>query len=69
MISAFFTFGGTASHDINGCATKEELKADYSAGVLRRDDPRFDEKKRMCHRSVNDKAPVCVNKQELLSCH
>lgn len=46
----FFTFGGAASHDINGCATKEELKADYSAGVLRRDDPRFDEKKRMCHR-------------------
>ncbi len=46
----FFAFGGAASHDINGCATNAELKADYSAGVLRRDDPRFEEKKRCCHR-------------------
>ncbi|MCR5094497.1 MAG: metallophosphoesterase [Lachnospiraceae bacterium] len=46
----FFTFGGAASHDIAGCADKEELKKDYTAGVLRRDDPDFLNKIRHCKR-------------------
>jgi len=39
-----FAFGGAASHDIQGEATAEELKEDYTAGVLRPDDPDFDMK-------------------------
>lgn len=32
----FFTFGGAASHDIEGCATKEELARDYTAGIFKK---------------------------------
>lgn len=39
-----FTFGGARSHDINGLATKEELDENYTAGILNRHDPQFDEK-------------------------
>ena len=51
---AFFTFGGAASHDIQGCATMEERAKDYTAGILRRDDPRFVEKIRHCKRHFLD---------------
>lgn len=42
-----FSFGGARSHDINGLATNDELKKDYTAGILRRDDPGFDGKKKL----------------------
>lgn len=40
-----FVFGGAPSHDIEGFATEEELALDYTAGVLRKDDPNFKKKK------------------------
>ena len=40
-----FTFGGAPSHDITGFATDEELSRDYTAGVLKKDDPNFKKKK------------------------
>ena len=46
----FFTFGGAASHDIEGCARKEDLEKDYTAGVLNYDDPAFRQKKDRCKR-------------------
>ena len=46
----FFSFGGAPSHDITGCAGKEELKRDYTAGILRRDDPLFAQKKKQCQK-------------------
>ncbi len=48
---SFFTFGGAASHDIEGCASKAEREKDYTAGVLRRDDPQFAEKARRCRKN------------------
>lgn len=42
----FFTFGGAPSHDITGLATPEELKEDYSAGILERQDPDFKKKQK-----------------------
>jgi predicted phosphodiesterase len=47
----FFAFGGASSHDIKGCATPKELEADYTAGILRRDDPDFEEKKQFCRKN------------------
>lgn len=44
-----FAFGGARSHDIDGSATKEELEKDYTAGVLRRNDPDFEKKKEQLH--------------------
>jgi len=46
-----FAFGGARSHDIKGMASYEELKADYSAGVLRPDAPDYTEKKRYCEKN------------------
>lgn len=34
-----FAFGGARSHDIDGEASEEELKKDYTAGILQPDDP------------------------------
>ena len=48
-----FAFGGARSHDIRGLATKEELEKDYSAGILRKSDPNYIQKKRMLHRATN----------------
>lgn len=48
--SSFFAFGGAHSHDINGFASNEELQRDYTAGVLRSNDPRFHEKVRECRK-------------------
>ena len=39
-----FAFGGAPSHDITGLATEEELKKNYAAGILNRDDPDFKKK-------------------------
>ena len=47
----FYTFGGAASHDIEGLATKEEREKDYTAGILQIDDPNIHEKTRMCKHS------------------
>ncbi len=47
---SFFTFGGARSHDINGLASKDELKVDYTAGILKRDAPDFEEKKKLCRK-------------------
>lgn len=45
-----FTFGGARSHDIHGLASEEELKKDYSAGILRKSDPHYIRKKQVLHR-------------------
>lgn len=56
----FFVFGGARSHDIVGVATKEELKLDYSAGILYRNDPMFKIKKKyideeqLCYRIAGE---------------
>ena len=42
-----FAFGGARSHDINGLATNEELRVDYTAGVLRKNDPNIRRKKEL----------------------
>lgn len=45
-----FTFGGARSHDITGLATNEELKQDYTAGVLKQDDPQLQNKIKMLNK-------------------
>ena len=51
-----FAFGGAPSHDINGLATPEELKENYTAGILNRSDKDFKfkvkklNKERLCYR-------------------
>lgn len=40
-----FVFGGAPSHDMQGFATDEELARDYTAGVLKKDDPNFKKKR------------------------
>lgn len=42
-----FTFGGARSHDINGLATEDGLKKDYTAGILQPDDPKLKEKRKL----------------------
>lgn len=42
-----FAFGGARSHDINGLASAEELRRDYTAGILQPDDPLIYEKRKM----------------------
>lgn len=42
-----FAFGGARSHDINGLASAEELKYDYTAGILQPDDPLIYEKRKI----------------------
>lgn len=44
---SLFAFGGARSHDIDGLATEEELKKDYTAGILQKDDPHLYGKLRM----------------------
>lgn len=43
-------FGGAPSHDIRGLASDEEMKENYAAGILDRNDPLFESKlKRLKH--------------------
>lgn len=42
-----FAFGGARSHDINGLATNEDLRVDYTAGILRKNDPEYKKKKEL----------------------
>lgn len=44
---SIFSFGGARSHDIDGLATPEQLKKDYTAGILQEKDPRLREKKKL----------------------
>ena len=48
--TSLFTFGGARSHDIRGLADDAALQRDYTAGVLKQDDPLFLEKKKRLER-------------------
>lgn len=40
--TTLFAFGGAPSHDINGLATPEELKSNYAAGILDKNDKNYE---------------------------